>query len=296
MTFFKTLTCVCAAALLTACAADNPAISAPAVDTAGLTQILNAQSDADKARHVYRHPAQTIEFFGLAPGMKVAEALPGSSWKGSWYSRVLTPYLGESGHLTGVDYPVDMWAQFGGFATPEFIEKKKGWAGQWSASMRENAGNAAPAIDAFTFSTVPDAARGTYDAVLFIRAMHNMSRFEDEGAYMSSAIATAHDLLKPGGTVGVVQHRAPETASADWAKGQNGYLKQSAVIAAFETAGFKLVDTSEINANAKDMPGEADSVWRLPPSLRGAKNNPALKAKMSAIGESDRMTLKFVKG
>jgi len=92
-----------------------------------------------------------------------------------------------------------------------------------------------------------------------------------------------------------VQHRAPETASDEWADGSRGYLKQSAVIAMFETAGFQLVSKSEINANPKDKPGADDMVWRLPPSLRSSKEDPALREAMLAIGESDRMTLLFRK-
>ncbi len=298
MTVFKTLTTlsVCAAAALTlaACKPANTA-QAPAVDTAALGQILDVQTDKSKARYVYRNPAETIAFFGLTRGMKVAEALPGGNWDGSWYTRILAPYLGKDGHITGVDYAPEMWPLFGGFATPEFIKAKETWPAQWTGSVSDAGGDAGPAVSAFTFSTVPSGDKGSYDAVLFIRALHNMSRFEDAGGYMSTAITTAHDLLKPGGIVGVVQHRAPESASDDWANGQNGYIKQSAVIAAFEAAGFKLAGSSDINANAKDMPQEGDFVWRLPPSLSGSKEDPAKRAQMQAIGESDRMTLKFVK-
>ena len=102
-------------------------------------------------------------------------------------------------------------------------------------------------------------------------------------------------MLKDGGLVGVVQHRAPESASDEWANGSRGYLKQSAVIAMFEDAGFQLVARSEINANPKDQPGEEDIVWRLPPSLRTSQENPELREAMLAIGESDRMTLLFRK-
>jgi len=294
MTALKTLSLSVAAALvLGACNAAAP--SAPDVTPAAFTQVLNAQSEESKARYAARNPAETLTFFGLRPGMKVAEALPGGSWDQSWYTRILAPYLGRDGALSGVDYAVEMWPLFGGFATPDFIEARKGWAEKWSGSVRAGAGDMAPKIDAFTFSTVPDAAAGSYDAVLFIRAMHNLSRFEEEGGYMTASLAAAKTLLKPGGIVGVVQHRAPEEASADWAKGENGYIKQSDVIAAFEAAGFELVASSEINANPKDKPKEGDFVWRLPPSLSGSEEGSDQRAAMEAIGESDRMTLKFVK-
>jgi len=102
-------------------------------------------------------------------------------------------------------------------------------------------------------------------------------------------------MLKPDGLVGVEQHRAPETATDAWADGSHGYLKQSAVIAMFEQAGFKLVGTSEINANPKDQPASEDTVWRLPPALRGSEDDPRRREAMLAIGESDRMTLLFRK-
>lgn len=112
---------------------------------------------------------------------------------------------------------------------------------------------------------------------------------------MSQAIATAHTLLKDDGMVGIVQHRAPEDAPEKWADGSNGYLKQSAVITLFEQGGFKLKATSEINANPKDKPTSDDFVWRLPPSYNRANGDPDKIKKANAIGESDRMTLLFVK-
>jgi len=109
---------------------------------------------------------------------------------------------------------------------------------------------------------------------------------------MTQALSTTRDLLKPGGIVGVVQHRAPATAEDSWAIGNAGYLKQANVIAAFDAAGFDFVKSSEINANPKDKPSGEDTVWRLPPSLRGSEDT---KAAREAIGETDRMTLLFKK-
>jgi len=107
---------------------------------------------------------------------------------------------------------------------------------------------------------------------------------------LDEAIAAAHTMLKPGGVVGVVQHRAPENAADDWATGRAGYLKPSAVIEMFTEAGFTLAGSSEINANANDNPTEEDVVWRLPPSYAGGEDT---KDAMDAIGESDRMTLRL---
>ena len=127
--------------------------------------------------------------------------------------------------------------------------------------------------------------------MLFVRALHNLSRFSDTGV-LDEAIAAAHTLLKPGGVVGVVQHRAPENAPDEWATGRAGYLKPSAVIAMFTKAGFTLDGSSEINANAKDQPTSKDVVWRLPPSYA---LGPDTRDAMDSIGESDRMTLRFRK-
>src|SRR5690606_39749337 len=92
-------------------------------DSARLAAVLAAQPDDVKARYEYRHPQETLEFFGIEPGMTVVEALPG----GGWYSKILLPYLGKDGTLIGADYSMEMWPLFGGFATPEFIEKRKTW-------------------------------------------------------------------------------------------------------------------------------------------------------------------------
>ncbi|MBR9826290.1 MAG: hypothetical protein GYB36_10880 [Alphaproteobacteria bacterium] len=136
----------------------------------------------------------------------------------------------------------------------------------------------------YALDDIPDTENGQIDAVLFFRALHHLFRFEDP--LIDTALAEIYDAVAPGGVVGVVQHRAPESADAAFANGDNGYLKQSDVIAAFERAGFILDASSEINANPADP---ADGfVWRLPPT---STDNP----ETLAIGESDRMTLRFRK-
>lgn len=264
---------------------------APAyADGAKLDAALAAQSDDVKARYDARNPKETLTFFGVEPGMTVVEALPG----GGWYSKILIPYLGEGGKLVGVDYSMEMWPHFGGFATPEFIEARKSWPADWPGQMREAVGEGAK-VSAFTFGALPEEMKGKADVVLLIRALHNLARFEEHGGFLTQALADTHAALKPGGVVGVVQHRGPEGNSDEWASGSNGYLKQSAVIAAFESAGFEFVEASEINANPNDQPTEEDVVWRLPPSLGTSGEDAALRERMQAIGESDRMTLKFKK-
>lgn len=259
-------------------------------DGAKLDEILAAQPEAVQARFDARNPAQTLEFFGITPGMAVGEALPG----GGWYTKILAPYLGEKGKLVGIDYTIDMWSEFG-FANEAFIETKKKWPEEFVAKSAEWAPADGPEFGAMTFGTPAGDMAGTLDAVLFIRAAHNLSRFEDEGGYLTQALKTTHDVLKPGGVVGVVQHRAP----ADWddaaANGSAGYVKQANVVAAFDAAGFDLVKSAEINANPKDQPKVGDVVWRLPPSLNGVGDDASLKAERLAIGETDRMTLLFKK-
>ena len=131
--------------------------------------------------------------------------------------------------------------------------------------------------------------------VLYIRALHNLSRFNDDGGHLDASLAEAYRVLKPGGIVGVVQHAAPEDAPDESTKGQRGYLKQSTLVSQFEAAGFKLVGTSTINSNPDDVPATDEIVWRLPPSLNGTEEGTPERAAVEAIGESNRMTLKFKK-
>jgi len=147
-------------------------------------------------------------------------------------------------------------------------------------------------ISAYTFSTLPESMNDQLDAVLLIRALHNLARFSDETPYLDDALTASYRVLKPGGIVGIVQHEARDDRSDEWADGNAGYLKKSFVIAAMEKAGFELVAESDINANLLDQAREGDKVWRLPPSLSAPDEN---KAALKAVGESHRMTLKFRK-
>lgn len=267
-------------------------IDMSAANSAKLDTILAAGEDSAKARYEARNPKETLMFFGIEPGMTVVDVLPG----GGWYTKILLPYLGADGAVIATDYSLDMWPEFGGFATPEFIENKKTWPETWTASAEEwRSEGDAPIASAFAFGNRDTALDGTADAVLFIRAMHNLFRFQDEGDYLQVALQDAHALLKSGGVVGVVQHAAREDRDDEWAKGNNGYVKKSAVIEAFEAAGFALVEESDLNANPLDQADTGDNVWRLPPTLGSSRDNPELRTEMQAIGESNRMTLKFKK-
>jgi len=266
---------------------EMPAAQAQPVD---LAAVLDAQSDKVKARYQYRHPQETLGFFGIEPGMTVVEALPG----GGWYTKLLLPYLGEEGRLIGADYPLEMWPNFG-FMTPESLEAKKTWVADWTAEADGWRQERDARVTAFQMGEMPASMNGTADAVLLIRALHNLARFEGTGGYLTTATQDAYRVLKPGGIVGVVQHHAPDNMPDEWADGSNGYLKESFVIATMEGAGFEFVESSDINANEKDQPTESDFVWRLPPSLQTSRDNPELEAEMREIGESNRMTLKFRK-
>jgi predicted methyltransferase len=269
----------------------TPMFASPAMaDSVRLASVLAEQPAEVQARYVWRHPAETLEFFGIEPGMTVVEALPG----GGWYSKILLPYLGSEGALIGADYSLDMYPLFG-FFSDEILESKKTWVADWTADANSWRGDDAASVSAFVFGAMPDSMKGTADAVLLIRALHNLNRFESQGGFRTAALQNTFDLLKPGGIVGVVQHQASEDKSDEWADGAHGYLKKSAVIAFMQEAGFELVAESAINENPKDQPGDKDVVWRLPPSLSIEDDSEESLAAMRAIGESNRMTLKFRK-
>lgn len=287
----KILSLLAAAALLNGCAWVASHCTVPKINQEQkqrLTTITQSLPSEHQARYSYRHPVETLAFFGIKPGATVVEALP----SGGWYSQILLPYLGPKGRLVGVDYSLDMWPNFGGFATPEFIAGRKNWPSQWEADAKNWAGPKGAQANAYTFTTLPDNLAGQVDAVLFIRALHNLARFENKGGYLTQALAETHRLLKPNGVVGIVQHAMAEDKPDAWATGDRGYLKRSFLMAAMEKAGFEFVAETNINQNPKDDPQEGDAVWRLPPSSKVPESQ---KAKNLAIGESNRVTLLFRK-
>ena len=257
-------------------------------ETDTLNAVLTSRSDEDKVRDDARQPLETLTFFQIKPGMTIAEALPG----GGWYTRILANYLGQDGTLYGVNYPDSLWPMLS-YASPEWIAERIAATQNFTAKVATFTDNGITA-QGFTFDTVPPEVEGTVDRVLLIRALHNLNRFQQKAGTRSQALAATHAMLKKDGLVGVVQHRAPATASEEWADGNKGYLNEVAVIAMFAEAGFALVAQSEINANPMDQPSGEDSVWRLSPSLRGS-NDDEQREVMVAIGESDRMTLLFRK-
>ena len=275
-------------------AAEQPADTGGMSDEAraALAATLEAQPDEVKLRYRYRHPQETLEFFGIEPGMTVVEGLPGRGW----YTKVLLPYLGSEGRLIGANYPMEMWPLFP-FGTEEFVERMSTWTTDFPAGAEEWRGDAGARVDAFVFGSMPPEFAGTADVVFFARVLHNLARFQSEGVdnFLDQALADAYAILKPGGIFGVVQHEAREDMPDEWAYGGNGYLKQQFVIEQAEKAGFEFVAASDINQNPLDQPTTDDVVWRLPPTYATSGDNEELRAQLTEIGESNRMTLKFRK-
>ncbi len=278
------------AAIAVSQAAFRTAVMAAEEATDALAAAIAARSDEDRARDGARHPAETLSFFGVEPGMTVVEVLPG----GGWYTRVLLGALGADGQVVGADYAFPMVEKLG-FLEGEALAARKAWPETWAADAETWRGEGSAAVSAATLGTLPASLDGKVDLVLFVRALHNLARVEEDGGYLSAALADAHRVLKPGGVVGVVQHEArPEMPDA-WAGGSAGYLKRAFVVERVEATGFELVGESDVNANPKDQPTVDDFVWRLPPSYARIGDDAAKRAAVDAIGESHRMTLRFRK-
>ncbi|MGI9219701.1 MAG: class I SAM-dependent methyltransferase [Woeseiaceae bacterium] len=286
----KTLVIVSALALVLAACSESTEPTPASTDTAeeqkdvgvNLADIVtHDRRNEKKARDEWRHPLETLTFFEIEPDMTIVEVLPGN---GGWYTQILNPLTAEQGRLIGTTYPDSLWVQMFSTWNEESQEKYAGDATQMGRYMSVAGVERSQPIVGYTIDNIPDDENDSADAVLFIRALHHLFRFEEP--LVDTALLEVFDVLAPGGVVGVVQHRAPEDADPEFANGDNGYLKQSDVVAAFDRAGFVLEETSELNANPNDP---ADGyVWRLPPSNT---DNPDTVA----IGESDRMTLRFRK-
>ena len=246
-----------------------------------LKTVLAADYRADdRARDAYRHPAETLAFFGITPDMAVGEYGPG----GGWYTRVLAPWIAPVGTYVGINADVERYMAN---ADAERQARAKAFPETFPGRVAEWTGVDAGRINAIEIDEAPDW-QGKLDAVLTFRGFHGLARQD----LTDETIAHFYGLLKPGGIVGVVQHRAREDAPYDYTRGHNGYLKQSEVIAMFESEGFELVKTSEINANPKDTADHDGGVWSLPPTLTHGDED---RDRYLAIGESDRMTLVFRK-
>ncbi|SDD72851.1 class I SAM-dependent methyltransferase [Aquimonas voraii] len=228
------------------------------------------------ARDAFRNPAPTLGFFGVEPTEVVLEITPG----GGWYTEILAPLLRDGGsYIAAVVDPAkaanERAAEYYGNALKSFQEKLAGNAEVYGKAQVVQFDPANPVF----------GAPGSVDTVLTFRNVHNWMPSGAAPAYFKGF----YDVLREGGTLGIVEHRAAEGTEPD---GRSGYVTEAQVIALAEAAGFKLEEKSEINANPKDTRDHANGVWSLPPVLRGGDED---REKFVAIGESDRMTLRFVK-
>jgi len=252
-----------AGAVHTASAADDALKTAIAAST---------RTPANVARDVHRHPYETLSFFGIKPTMTVVELSPG----GGWYTEILAPYLRAQGKYIAAGAPIDPVKKTGmGFKNK--LESNLAIYDKVALGVFSPPSN---------YSIAP---ANSADMVLTFRNVHNWMGKSD--ADLVDVFKQMYTVLKPGGVLGVVEHRLPEAATQD-ATASTGYVKQSYVIGIAEKAGFKLAAKSEINANPKDKADHPNGVWALPPTYA---NKDVDRASFQAIGESDRMTLKFVK-
>ena len=275
---------VIAGTLLAACAGQGAttegASAAPVSDaatTAALEKTLagDHRSAANRARDVYRHPKETLTFFGLRQDMTVMEVWPGG---GGWYSEVLAPVLRDHGHYIAASFDPKTDSKY-------TLDNIKAYADKL-ASRPDMYGKAT--ITALQYPNelkpVPD---GSVDMVLTFRNLHNwMSREAAE-----PMLAAMFRALKPGGILGMVEHRASDSVPQD-PRAKSGYVREDYAIALARAAGFELIGSSNVNANPKDTKDYPQGVWTLPPTYREGDAN---RERYAAIGESDRFTLRFRK-
>jgi predicted methyltransferase len=253
--------------------AQEGAAALSAADQAALTAAVAAPSrtEANRARDQYRNPAATLAFFRVRPNETVVELFP----SGGWYTEILAPMMRTGG---GRYYAAGQWERGLG-AMRTLQTNNAALYGQMQLAEFPSAG------------TNPAVPNGSADVVLTFRNIHNL-RFAglDQTA---NAFRQMFAMLRPGGRLGIVEHRLPETMASSLEE-SSGYMKRSSVVAFAEAAGFRLVAESEINANPRDTHDYPEGVWTLPPAMRGATTD-AERARRRAIGESDRMTLLFVR-
>ena len=235
---------------------------------------LNHRSNKNKLRDKYRHPVETIEFFDIKPNHTVVEINP----SGGWYTEVLGPYLKDEGTLYLAIFDKN---------------SKKSYAKKYNKKIKKVVndpnlyGNIKFTVIDDSVKMGPVAPANSADRVVTFRNVHGWIRNGKD----KEAFKAFYEALKPGGILGVVQHRLPETVEQD-EKASTGYVHESHVIKLAKAAGFKLIEKSDINANSKDNANHKKGVWTLPPALN---TDDSSKKKYMEIGESDRMTLKFKK-
>ncbi len=245
-------------------------------------QVIAANQDrlpGDADRDAARNPAELITFLGLTPNMTVAEVNPG----GGWYSRILAPYVRGQGKYVGLEHHPDIYRD-------RYPNYAKGLAA-FPGKVKDNPalyGENAVGVWIPAESGLP-SEENSLDAVIAVRALHNWI----EADFFDSAADQVWQMLKPGGVFGIVQHRLDEDYTGTFEDGiARGRWKQSAMIEAIEAQGFEFVEASEMNANPRDTKDYPEGVWTLPPTYAMGDKD---REKFTAIGESDRMTLKFRK-
>jgi len=231
------------------------------------------RSEADRARDVYRHPKETLLFFGLRPNMRVVEIWP----EAGWYTEVIAPLLAEHGKYYAAQQPSDPRSSF--IAT--MLERYRAKLAARPDLYRT------VEITSFSCTSGESAPAGSADMVVTFRNVHNWMAQDCAPA----AFAAMYRALKPGGVLGVVEHRGSRGQPQD-PHARSGYVSEEYAIGLIEAAGFKLVARAEINANPRDTKDYEQGVWTLPPTYRLGERD---HDKYAAIGESDRFTLKFVK-
>lgn len=252
-------------------------VSTTATANTALEQAVNNPSRTAEftQRDKYRNPAATLAFFEVTPQSTVVEISPGAGW----YTEILAPLLAAEGLYYAAHFPAAATG-FGQRSRTAFMEKLAANPQYSKVQVTE-------------FAPTPGmniAPAGSADVVLTFRNLHNWYMAGGEEA-MLTAFGHFYTALKPGGVLGIVEHRLPEAKlDSDWSR--SGYMPQSLTIKLAEQAGFTFEASSEINANPKDTADHPSGVWTLPPSLRLGEQD---REKYLAIGESDRMTLKFRK-
>jgi len=228
---------------------------------------------ANVARDPYRHPAETLAFFGVQPDSTVVEILPGS---GGYYMEILAPWLAAQGKYIAANRDE--------LAPPQYLADHQRLLERLKA---EPALYGRVVVTKFNADRHDIAPPGSADFVLTFRNLHNwIERGEVEGA-----LRAFHRALKPGGVLGVVDHRGRADQSQE-AQMKSGYVREDYAIRVIQRAGFRLAGVSEVNANPRDTKDHPEGVWTLPPTFRLKDKD---RAKYAAIGESDRFTLRFVK-
>ena len=236
------------------------------------------RSEANKARDVYRNPMETLSFFGLQSNMRVVEISPG----GGWYTEILAPIMAKSGSYVAVMNDPEKASS--DRAKAYFTKQNAELEAKFKANP-ELFGS--PTVLGIDMKAPVLGTAGSADMVVTFRNVHSWVGQSAENAMFKAFF----DVLKPGGVLGLTEHRA--AAGADAAVSvKSGYMSEDSVIALATRAGFELQAKSEINANPKDTKDHKEGVWTLPPSLALGEVD---REKYLAIGESDRMTLRFVK-